>query len=63
MPAVLIGTNLGPLILLWGSLATLLWRERCAARGLRISAKEFVLVGVTGVPLLLATATPALLVT
>jgi hypothetical protein len=28
--ALLIGVNLGPLITVWASLATLLWRERCA---------------------------------
>ena len=26
--ALLVGTNVGPMVLLWGSLATLLWRER-----------------------------------
>ena len=31
--AVLIGVNCGPLLTLWASLATLLWRERCRARG------------------------------
>jgi arsenical pump membrane protein len=51
--ALLVGTNLGPLILMWGSLATLLWRERCAARDVRISAREFATVGLIGVPLLL----------
>jgi hypothetical protein len=33
--ALLIGTNGGSLVLLWGSLATLLWRERCKARGVK----------------------------
>ncbi len=37
--AALIGTNAGPLILLWGSLQpTLLWRDRCRARGVHVSA-------------------------
>jgi len=49
----LLGTNGGPLILLWGSLATLLWRERCRARGVTISATTFAAVGLGGVPLLL----------
>ncbi len=39
--AVLLGTNLGPLVLLFGSLATLLWRESCAARGVPVSAGQF----------------------
>ena len=54
--ALLAGVNFGPLVLLWGSLATLLWRERCAARGLHIGARQFAAVGVVGVPLLLAAA-------
>jgi arsenical pump membrane protein len=50
---VLIGTNAGPLILLWGSLATLLWRERLRARDVHVSARTFALVGLGGVPLIL----------
>lgn len=49
---VLIGTNLGPLVLLWGSLATLLWRERCKARGVHVGAWEFARLGLIGVPVL-----------
>jgi arsenical pump membrane protein len=63
MLALLVGTNLGPLILLWGSLATLLWRERCTARGVRISAREFATVGLIGVPLLLTASVLALIAT
>jgi arsenical pump membrane protein len=51
--AALLGTNAGPLILVWGSLATLLWRDRCRARGLTITLTRFALVGLTGVPLIL----------
>ena len=51
--AVLLGTNAGPLVLVWGSLATLLWRERCKARGLTISPLRFALTGLGGVPLIL----------
>ena len=60
--ALLLGTNLGPLVLLWGSLATLLWRERCRARDVEVSAKEFALVGLVGVPVLLVASVAALLV-
>lgn len=60
--AVLIGTNVGPLVLLWGSLATILWRERCAARGVVISARQFAAVGLGGVPLVLLGTWAALLV-
>jgi arsenical pump membrane protein len=61
--ALLIGTNLGPLITLWASLATLLWRERCRARGLDIKAGAFALAGALGVPLLLVATTAALWLT
>jgi arsenical pump membrane protein len=53
LPALLVGVNVGPLILLWGSLATLLWRERCRARGVDVSVAQFTLLGLVGVPLVL----------
>jgi arsenical pump membrane protein len=58
--ALLVGVNCGPLVLLWGSLATLLWRERCAARGLHVPWQHFARVGLVGVPLVVVTATAAL---
>jgi arsenical pump membrane protein len=61
--SALIGTNAGPLILLWGSLATLLWRERCRARGVVIPARTFALIGLGGVPLVLLASWSALLLT
>jgi arsenical pump membrane protein len=54
LPALLVGVNVGPLLLLWGSLATLLWRERCRARGVHVSAAQFGLLGLAGVPVVLA---------
>lgn len=51
LPALLVGVNVGPLVLMWGSLATLLWRERCRARGVHVSAWQFTLLGIVGVPL------------
>ena len=57
---VLLGVNLGPLILPWGSLATLLWLERCRARGVHISGRRFALSGLILVPPLLVGATLAL---
>jgi arsenical pump membrane protein len=50
---VLLGVNLGPLVLPWGSLATLLWIERCRARGVEIGLRQFATAGVIVVPLLL----------
>jgi len=59
----LLGTNGGPLVLLWGSLATLLWRERCRARGVRVDPVRFALVGLGGVPLVLLASWAALIAT
>ena len=59
----LLGTNGGPLMLLWGSLATLLWRERCKARGVHVSPVTFAAVGAGGVPLVLLATWAALIVT
>lgn len=36
--ALLVGVNTGPLVTVWASLATLLWRQRCAAADVRVSA-------------------------
>ncbi|MBO3144032.1 ArsB/NhaD family transporter, partial [Dermatophilus congolensis] len=33
--AVLVGANVGPLVTPWGSLATLLWLQRCSAAGVK----------------------------
>jgi arsenical pump membrane protein len=61
--ALLIGTNVGPLVLLWGSLATLFWRERCKARGVDVSARHFAAMGLLGVPIVLVAGTAALSLT
>jgi arsenical pump membrane protein len=61
--ALLVGTNTGPLVLLWGSLATLLWRDRCRARGVEVSARHFAAMGLLGVPVVLVATTVALSLT
>ncbi|MQA82824.1 MAG: arsenic transporter [Streptosporangiales bacterium] len=61
--AVLAGANAGPLILMWGSLATLLWRERCRSRGVHVTAAHFAAVGAAGVPLVLGATVVTLLLT
>lgn len=43
--ALVVGTNAGPLVTVWASVATLLWRERCRAHGVRISAVRFAAEG------------------
>lgn len=61
---LLIGTNVGPLVTPWASLATLLCLESCRAHGLRVDVRRFALHGlglavvsvVVGVGALLLTA-------
>ena len=36
--ALLVGVNAGSVVTLWGSLATLLWRDRCRRAGVRVDA-------------------------
>ncbi|SCK42075.1 SLC13 family permease [Streptomyces sp. WMMB 322] len=43
--ALLIGTNVGPLVTPWASLATLLWFERCRWHGTRIPLRRFMTTG------------------
>jgi arsenical pump membrane protein len=47
-------------VLVWGSLATLLWRERCRARGVDVSPWIFARLGLLGVPPLLVCTTVGL---
>lgn len=44
--ALLIGVGVAPVVTPWGSLATLLWYERCRARGVRVPVVRFALTGV-----------------
>jgi arsenical pump membrane protein len=55
--AVLIGVNVGPNLTPAGSLATLLWRRVLSGSGVSVSAREFVRLGLTTVPLSLVAAT------
>jgi arsenical pump membrane protein len=43
--AMLVGTNVGPIITPWASLATLLWFEWCRRRQVRVPLRTFVLTG------------------
>ena len=59
--ALLIGTNAGPLITPWASLATLLWAEQLRRSGIRVPWRRFVLLGsimtpvAVGLPVLVLT--------
>jgi arsenical pump membrane protein len=58
--ALLVGTNVGPVITPWASLATLLWYERCHAHGVDVKLKNFLLTG-AGLAVVGLTATVAAL--
>ncbi|MCF4123398.1 arsenic transporter [Antribacter sp. KLBMP9083] len=60
---LLIGTNVGPLITPWASLATLIWAERCAAAGLTINWRRFMVTGTVTAVLVFAASVGALLLT
>jgi arsenical pump membrane protein len=59
---LLIGTNVGPLITPWASLATLLWAERAAAGGVQVRWGRFMATGAVTATLVLAASVTALLV-
>jgi arsenical pump membrane protein len=43
--ALLIGTNVGPIVTPWASLATLLCLESCRSHGVRVGMRRFVVIG------------------
>lgn len=61
--ALLIGTNVGPIVTPWASLATLLCLESCRAHGLRVPMRRFVLTGLGLAVVALAASVFALLLT
>lgn len=61
--ALLIGTNVGPIITPWASLATLLCLESCRDHGLRIPLRKFMLTGLGLAVVALVMSVGALLLT
>jgi arsenical pump membrane protein len=60
---LLIGTNVGPIVTPWASLATLLWYERCRASNIQVSWRRFMLTGAVTASCVLVAAVCGLLVT
>jgi arsenical pump membrane protein len=60
---LLAGTNIGPLVLPWGSLATVIWFERVRAAGVRVDLRRFVLTGLVTAVLTLAATVGTLVLT
>ena len=61
--ALLIGTNVGPVVTPWASLATLLWYERCHKHGVEIPLRKLMLTGAGLAVMGLAATVPALALT
>lgn len=61
--ALLVGTNAGPVITPWASLATLLWYERCHAYGVRVPVRRLMGTGAVLAACAVAAAVAALAVT
>ncbi len=61
--ALLIGTNIGPIVTPWGSLATLLCLEFCRRHAVRVPMRRFVVTGAVLAVIATAGAVAALMVT
>ena len=58
--ATLIGTNIGPSVLTFGSLATMLWLALVRKRGVEVSARAYLRIGLITTPPMLLAATVTL---
>lgn len=58
---LLVGSNIGPTLTTYGSLATMLWLTAIRKRGLEVSTGQYLRVGLVTMPLVLLAATLALL--
>jgi arsenical pump membrane protein len=61
--ALLVGTNVGPVITPWASLATLLWYQRCQSSGVKVPLARFMLTGTVLALTTLAASVTVLLLT
>lgn len=62
LAAVLIGTGAGPLLTPWGSLATVLWWQRCRQSMVHVPVRDFLVQGLWLVPCCLVVGVAALAV-
>jgi len=63
LAALLIGVNAGPIITMWGSVATLLWASRCRSAGLTVDAGRIARTGALCAVAVVGAATLALAAT
>ncbi|MDT5037828.1 MAG: arsenical pump rane protein [Micromonosporaceae bacterium] len=59
---LLLGTNIGPIVIPWASLATLLWYQRCRAQQVTVSWPRFILTGAVTAIVVLTSAAATLLI-
>lgn len=57
LAALLIGVNAGPLVIPWGSVATILWLRQCRRAGLAVSVRHLALQGLLCAVAVVVTAT------
>ncbi len=55
-----IGTDLGPILPTYGSVATMLWLVLLRKRGIDVSTRQYMKIGVLTMPLVLLAATATL---
>jgi arsenical pump membrane protein len=57
LAALLIGVDAGPLVIPWGSVATILWLRQCRRAGLAVSVRHLALQGLLCAVAVVVTAT------
>ena len=63
LAALLVGVNAGPVVTMWGSVATLLWAQRCRSAGMEVDARRIAGTGALCAISVVAAATLALAAT
>ncbi len=63
LAALLVGVNTGPLVTVWGSLATILWAQRCRTAGVEVSWRRIAATGLLCAVVAVSGATLALALT